>query len=103
MLTLIYRLRDIEGDWHEFESKALRREKEKQERDARRAAASKDGGSREKDKKRPPSTHDSQRDSKRPHVDGRPPTMSRAASSNAIQSNEDVGNGLPVGLEKSGD
>ncbi|KAI5865438.1 Pkinase-domain-containing protein [Durotheca rogersii] len=76
-------LKDLQGDWHEFESKALRREKEKQERDARRAAAAKDGGSRDKekekdrdrerdkdkDKKRPPSAHDSQRESKRPHVD----------------------------------
>ncbi|KAK0264954.1 serine/threonine protein kinase, CMGC, CDC2/CDK sub [Friedmanniomyces endolithicus] len=29
-------LADLEGDWHEFESKALRKEKEKQERDTRR-------------------------------------------------------------------
>ncbi|OTB19029.1 hypothetical protein K445DRAFT_36964, partial [Daldinia sp. EC12] len=56
-------LRELEGEWHEFESKALRREKEKQERDARRAA--KESSSRDKDKKRPPSTHESQRDSKR--------------------------------------
>ncbi|OTA61264.1 Pkinase-domain-containing protein [Hypoxylon sp. EC38] len=63
-------LQDLEGEWHEFESKALRREKEKQERDARRAAAAKEGSGREKDRKRPPSVHESQRDSKRPHVDG---------------------------------
>ncbi|KAI0166694.1 Pkinase-domain-containing protein [Hypoxylon sp. FL1284] len=90
-------LRDIEGDWHEFESKALRREKEKkekQERDARRAAGSKDGGSRDRDKKRPLSTHDSQRDSKRPHVDGRGPSLNRAASSNAMQANEGAENAL---------
>ncbi|OTA92625.1 hypothetical protein M434DRAFT_60969, partial [Hypoxylon sp. CO27-5] len=58
-------LQDLEGEWHEFESKALRREKEKQERDARRAAAAKEGSGREKDRKRPPSVHESQRDSKR--------------------------------------
>ena len=31
-----FELRGLEGDWHEFESKALRKEKEKQEREARR-------------------------------------------------------------------
>lgn len=29
-------LQELEGDWHEFESKALRKEKEKQDREARR-------------------------------------------------------------------
>ncbi|KAI1103558.1 Pkinase-domain-containing protein [Jackrogersella minutella] len=77
-------LRDLEGEWHEFESKALRREKEKQDRDARRAAT-KEGNIRDKDRKRPPSVHDSQRDSKRAHVEGRPPALGRASSSNAIQ------------------
>ncbi|KAH8652387.1 kinase-like domain-containing protein [Xylariales sp. PMI_506] len=55
-------LANIEGDWHEFESKALRREKERQEREARRAE-------REKDRKRPGSSHDN-RDSKRAHLTG---------------------------------
>ncbi|KAK5683081.1 serine/threonine protein kinase, CMGC, CDC2/CDK subfamily [Elasticomyces elasticus] len=32
----VWELADLEGDWHEFESKALRKEKEKQERDVRR-------------------------------------------------------------------
>jgi CTD kinase subunit alpha len=32
----VWELADLEGDWHEFESKALRKEKEKQEREARR-------------------------------------------------------------------
>ncbi len=31
-------LKDLEGDWHEFESKALRKEKERGEREARRVA-----------------------------------------------------------------
>ncbi|KAL6706250.1 serine/threonine protein kinase, CMGC, CDC2/CDK subfamily [Coniothyrium glycines] len=31
-------LSQLEGDWHEFESKALRKEKEKQDKEARRAA-----------------------------------------------------------------
>ncbi|KAI0814377.1 kinase-like domain-containing protein [Xylaria sp. FL0064] len=67
-------LKDIKGDWHEFESKALRREKEKQEkqqRDARRAAAAKDGG-HDKERKRPPSGPEIQPESKRPHVEGQP-------------------------------
>ncbi|CAK1366131.1 unnamed protein product [Cercospora beticola] len=34
----VVELANLEGDWHEFESKALRKEKERQERDARRAA-----------------------------------------------------------------
>ncbi len=33
------RLANIEGDWHEFESKALRRENERKAKEARRAAA----------------------------------------------------------------
>jgi len=31
-------LKELQGDWHEFESKALRKEKEKQDKEARRAA-----------------------------------------------------------------
>lgn len=31
-------LKDLEGDWHEFESKALRKEKERVDKEARRAA-----------------------------------------------------------------
>ncbi|EMR71678.1 putative ctd kinase subunit alpha protein [Eutypa lata UCREL1] len=62
-------LQAVEGDWHEFESKALRREKEKQDREARKA---REAANREKEKKRPPSTHDIQPDTKRPHLDERP-------------------------------
>nr|POE72827.1 ctd kinase subunit alpha [Quercus suber] len=32
----VWELEKLDGDWHEFESKALRREKEKQDREARR-------------------------------------------------------------------
>ncbi|KAI0122821.1 kinase-like domain-containing protein [Xylariales sp. AK1849] len=65
-------LADIKGDWHEFESKALRREKEKQEREARRTASSKKETEKtEKDRKRPGSSHDV-RDSKRLHIEGQP-------------------------------
>ncbi|KAI1435973.1 Pkinase-domain-containing protein [Xylaria sp. CBS 124048] len=65
-------LKNIKGDWHEFESKALRREKEKQEkqqRDTRRAAAAKEESGREKEKKRPPSPLEARAESKRLHVE----------------------------------
>ncbi|KAK8035370.1 hypothetical protein PG993_010365 [Apiospora rasikravindrae] len=63
-------LADIGGDWHEFESKALRRAKEKQEREARQAA--REANQREKDKKRPIEVQDA-RETKRPHLEGQPP------------------------------
>ncbi|KAK3374028.1 kinase-like domain-containing protein [Lasiosphaeria ovina] len=70
-------LKDIDGEWHEFESKALRRENEKKEKEARRAAQ-KEGpssSSREKDRKRPNESADVQREAKRPHVDADPKTL----------------------------
>ncbi|KAI0977159.1 kinase-like domain-containing protein [Xylaria arbuscula] len=79
-------LKDIKGDWHEFESKALRREKEKQEkqqRDARRAAAAKDGG-HDKERKRPPSGSETQPESKRPHLEGQTFSLSRETSSTVL-------------------
>lgn len=92
-------LADIQGDWHEFESKALRREKErkeKQDREARRAAATKDNSQRdrEKEKKRPSSSHDT-RDSKRAHIEGQPPppppTKPSGFGSTIASSSETVG------------
>ncbi|OTB07841.1 hypothetical protein M426DRAFT_230017 [Hypoxylon sp. CI-4A] len=90
-------LRDLQGDWHEFESKALRREKEKQDREARRAAAAaKESSNREKEKKREASAHDSQRDSKRLHVDGRPPALGRVSSSAAVQASEPMASQMVI-------
>ena len=37
-LTSPNRLKDLHGDWHEFESKALRKENERKSQEARRAA-----------------------------------------------------------------
>ena len=37
LINIIYRLKDLEGDWHEFESKALRKENERKNQEARRA------------------------------------------------------------------
>lgn len=46
------RLAHIDGDWHEFESKALRKENERREKEARKAANKETP--RDKDKKRAP-------------------------------------------------
>lgn len=62
----------MDGDWHEFESKALRRENERKDREARKAAE-KGSGSTSKDnkdsRKRPPEANDANRESKRQHVE----------------------------------
>ncbi|KAI2633905.1 hypothetical protein GGS21DRAFT_118660 [Xylaria nigripes] len=79
-------LKNIKGDWHEFESKALRREKEKQERqqrDARRAAGVKDDG-REKERKRASSSHEAWPEHKRPHVEGPAPNAIRESTSDVL-------------------
>ncbi|KAI9890334.1 MAG: kinase subunit of RNA polymerase II carboxy-terminal domain kinase I [Vezdaea aestivalis] len=61
-------LRFLDGDWHEFESKALRKENERNAKEARRAAAaaasSKDQ-SREKEKRRASSSAGADREIKR--------------------------------------
>ncbi|KAK4072371.1 hypothetical protein Trihar35433_4435 [Trichoderma harzianum] len=62
-------LANIGGDWHEFESKALRKENERRDREARKAAKD---TAREKDKKRVPESHDRERSAKRIHVDQKP-------------------------------
>lgn len=72
MLTLWkFRLKDVDGEWHEFESKALRRENEKKEKELRRAAQKEAtaSGTRERDRKRPNESGDTSRDFKRLHVD----------------------------------
>ncbi len=70
-----HRLKDIDGEWHEFESKALRRENERKEKEARRAqekqtVISTSGRERDqRDRKRPNESSDPQRESKRPHIE----------------------------------
>ncbi|KAF7530470.1 hypothetical protein G7054_g9558 [Neopestalotiopsis clavispora] len=84
-------LAQIQGEWHEFESKALRKEKEKkerqerQEREARRAAQAKeaakterDAAPKDNDRKRPVPSPDN-RDTKRLHVEERPSSSDRPA------------------------
>ncbi|KAJ4201953.1 serine/threonine protein kinase, CMGC, CDC2/CDK sub [Fusarium falciforme] len=69
-------LSNIEGDWHEFESKALRKENERRDREARKAAKDSANREKEKDKKRTNEGND-QREAKRLQVDknggNRPP------------------------------
>ncbi|KAI0388963.1 Pkinase-domain-containing protein [Xylariaceae sp. FL0594] len=88
-------LKDIKGDWHEFESKALRREKEKQQKEARRAAAAKEASQEnENEKKRPPSPRDAddQPEAKRPHLESQPPA-------NVVQ--EPEADNKPVAIQKA--
>ena len=68
------RLKNVDGEWHEFESKALRRENERKEKEREkelRKAAQKEtsSGTRERDRKRPNDSSDIHRESKRPHVE----------------------------------
>jgi CTD kinase subunit alpha len=46
------RLANLEGDWHEFESKALRKENERKDKEARRQAQKEAALKVERDKKR---------------------------------------------------
>lgn len=66
----MYRLAKLDGDWHEFESKALRKENERKDKEARRQAQKDAALKADKDKKRPPDSdaHDA-REAKRVHTD----------------------------------
>lgn len=70
----------MDGDWHEFESKALRKENERRDREARKAAKD---VPREKDKKRLLGSNDNPRDAKRPHM------AERHAASQQADDNEE--------------
>ncbi|KAI4227904.1 MAG: hypothetical protein L6R36_002054 [Xanthoria steineri] len=65
-------LKDLQGDWHEFESKALRKENERKNQEARRAARNEEH-QKEKEKRRA-STHPStaERETKRPRTSSGP-------------------------------
>ncbi|KAI1669483.1 Serine/threonine-protein kinase bur1 [Pyrenophora tritici-repentis] len=59
-------LKELEGDWHEFESKALRKEKDKQEHEARRVAREeKDLARKDEGKRRAEAAAGEERDAKR--------------------------------------
>lgn len=57
-------LKDLEGDWHELESKALRKEREKQDKEARRAARE-ESQRRDGEKRRADATAEPEREPKR--------------------------------------
>lgn len=58
-------LSKLEGDWHEFESKALRKENERKDKEARRQAQKEASLKAEKDKKRGPEGEAAEREPKR--------------------------------------
>ena len=58
-------LKDVKGEWHEFESKAARKEKEKAEKEVRRAERERE---KEREKRKALATSD-ERDSKRQRPD----------------------------------
>lgn len=58
------RLKDLEGDWHEFESKALRKENERKNQEARRAVRMEEH-EREKAKRRASGSATAEREPKR--------------------------------------
>lgn len=94
MLTVSRRLQQIDGDWHEFESKALRRENERKEREARKAAEKAGSGSSSRDAKDPrkrlPEGSDANRENKRQHVERpqRGPEVVDARTAEAILSDK---------------
>ena len=59
-----YRLKDLQGDWHEFESKALRKENARKDQEARRAVRQEEH-QKEKEKRRASVSASAERDSKR--------------------------------------
>lgn len=82
LLTLISRLQNLDGDWHEFESKALRRENERRDKEAKRALAKEAVSGRDRDRdrdrdrKRPNDESEPHRNPKKPHVNPKPPAQS---------------------------
>jgi CTD kinase subunit alpha len=70
---MINRLSKIDGEWHEFESKALRKENERKDKEARRQAQKDAAVKAEKEKKRGPEGEAAEREAKR--VQMGPPSL----------------------------
>ncbi|PSN74454.1 Pkinase-domain-containing protein, partial [Corynespora cassiicola Philippines] len=62
-------LKDLQGDWHEFESKALRKEKERQDKEARRAARAEEARKEVEEQKR---AQDDRKDGEKRRAEGQP-------------------------------
>jgi CTD kinase subunit alpha len=65
----LHRLQTLEGDWHEFETKALRKENEKKDKEARRALQKEASAAKDKEKKRAPEGDNTEREAKRQHTE----------------------------------
>ncbi|KAH8649649.1 hypothetical protein BGZ60DRAFT_389636 [Tricladium varicosporioides] len=61
----VIELSKLDGDWHEFESKALRKENERKDKEARRAAQKEAAAKADKEKKRGSESEPSEREAKR--------------------------------------
>jgi CTD kinase subunit alpha len=65
-LLIPSRLRDLEGDWHEFESKALRKENERRDKEAKKEIQRKEQQKeKEREKRRTSMSISAERDAKR--------------------------------------
>lgn len=82
MLICSCRLAQLEGDWHEFESKALRKENERKDKEARRAHKEAMVKA-DKDKKRGPDGEVAERDAKR--VQTAAPVVTEVAISKDVE------------------
>jgi len=69
----MFRLAKLEGDWHEFESKALRKENERKEKEARRQQ--KEASSKSSSDKKRASDQPVDRDPKRVNTGMGPPDL----------------------------
>lgn len=68
--NVLCRLATLDGDWHELESKALRKANERKERQAKKDAAQEStAAGTSKDRKRPSEATDSHREAKRAHTE----------------------------------
>jgi CTD kinase subunit alpha len=72
----------LEGDWHEFESKALRKENEKKDKEARRALQKENAAAKEKEKKRAPEAEAADREAKRQQIN--PPNAEPAKTTDSV-------------------
>jgi CTD kinase subunit alpha len=80
ILLTLGSLQFLEGDWHEFESKALRKENERRDKEARRLQQKEAAAAREKEKKRAPEEEAAQREAKRQQVTQHSGVQSSASS-----------------------
>jgi CTD kinase subunit alpha len=81
-------LAQLDGDWHEFESKALRKENERKDKEARRQAQKDAALKADKDKKRPPDADAVEPKPKRVHTESTPADLSVDADGDEMIASE---------------